>query len=100
MSRRPHWPWGIGLDKRQARRVRRRAGRAPRTELTPDERDAYAAPGTYLRACLDSGVVPWPATRDDARRELLLNDILAVGEGTLGDETLFLTVNYNEEKER
>ena len=27
--RRPRWPWGIGLDKRQARRLRRRAAGRP-----------------------------------------------------------------------
>ena len=27
-ARRPYWPWGVGLDKRQARRLRRRLGRA------------------------------------------------------------------------
>lgn len=26
MARRPYWPWGVGLDKRQARRLRRRLG--------------------------------------------------------------------------
>lgn len=27
--RRPYWPWGIGLDKRQARRLRRRMAHRP-----------------------------------------------------------------------
>ena len=36
MARRTRWPWGIGLDKRQARRLRRRLARAAHLSQTKE----------------------------------------------------------------
>ena len=49
-ARRPYWPWGVGLDKRRARRLRRRAGR----EIAKVDRIIDAA-----SAVVGATLLPW-----------------------------------------
>lgn len=64
------------------------------TDLTTDERDAYATPGTLLRRALDDGIVPWP-TREEAEVERVRIDLLLNGTATLADGTV-ITIEMTE----
>lgn len=57
------------------------------TELTPEEREEYAPPGTYLRRMLDQEVVPWP-TREELEYENVKLALLRGEEVTIGTVTL------------
>lgn len=61
------------------------------SELTPDQRDAYAAPGSLPRNALDVGLVTWP-DRAQAAYELAVLDYLAGGQGTFGLDGVTVTI--------
>jgi len=59
------------------------------TDLTEEEREAYAEPGTFLRKMIDDGIVPWP-TREELIHEDMTLAFLSGVDLTVGGVTAMM----------